>query len=190
MIKPFYTVYPITLSYEVGKVDDRADTGGRTCDGVTQKRLDKFCKDFGFEKYDVFNLRPEHREKIYEQYWDRAKCSKMPAKLGMAHFDCAFHSGVRQAGKILQRSIGMKGDSVDGIIGSFTLNRLNAVVESEGDPSLKQLMERAKFLAEVILTRYIKFYKKTPEEYQARQYSLRFARGWFGRLIKLARVTA
>lgn len=183
MINPFYKVYPVTLSFEKGKGDDPADTGGRTCDGVTQDALDEWCEDFGYEYYDVWELKDEHREAIYEKYWDKAKCGQMPPKLAMAHFDCAFHSGVKQAGKILQRAIGFKGKDVDGIVGPMTLSHIKITGK---DYALNQLMERAKFLSEVILTRYIKFYKETPIEYRARQYSLRFAGGWFGRLIKLS----
>ena len=184
MDNPFLKVYPITLSFELGRVDDPDDTGGRTKDGVTQKTYNQFRKALKRTSGDVFDMTDDERQAVYFQIWRRNDCDSLPWRLAVTHFDMAFHSGGVHAAKILQRALKVEDD---GVIGSITIRA--AVRSGSLVSSKQQLIERAKFLVRVILNRYFMFYKKTPDDFKGRKYAIKYAGGWFGRLFALSRIT-
>ena len=115
----FLRALPIILQSEGGYVNHPADPGGATNQGVTQRVYDAWRSNGGQQKRSVREITPEEVEAIYrEQYWDQAKCDKMPWPLSLMHFDAAVNHGVTRANKLLQKALGV---TADGVIGNVTL---------------------------------------------------------------------
>ena len=94
----FAACLAVTLVEEGGKVDNPADPGGRTNEGVTQRTYDAFRTRKGLMKRDVYLMTPAERDEIYKaQFWTPAGCDALPAGLDMMHFDGAVNSGVGRA---------------------------------------------------------------------------------------------
>lgn len=69
---------------------------------------------------------------IYRRdFWDRAQCDRLPPDLAFDLFDAAVNSGIGQAIRWLQRSVGV---ADDGYVGPLTLG---ALVRND-DPSAVQ----------------------------------------------------
>ena len=122
----FLKALPRELVYEGGKVDDPRDPGGRTNQGVTQRTYDAYRRSKGLPLRDVFLMENAERNEIYQtMYWDRIMGDALPLGLGFCVFDAAVNSGVGQAGKWLQASLGSGyTGQIDGIIGAKTLQAI------------------------------------------------------------------
>lgn len=99
-----------TLRWEGGYVNDPRDPGGETKYGISKR---------AYPHIDIKNLTKEQAAAIYRRdYWDAARCGKLPERVAVAHFDCAVNCGVTAANRVLQRAASAKDD---GIIGPATL---------------------------------------------------------------------
>ena len=129
----FARALPRILVYEGGKVDDPNDPGGRTAYGVTQGVFNAFLREQGQPTRDVFTITVDERTDIYETlYWNKDCGDLLPMGLGFCVFDASVNSGVGQAVKWLQASLGSAYDGeVDGQMGNKTIQ----AVEDHGDAS-------------------------------------------------------
>jgi lysozyme family protein len=95
------------LVYEGGKVDDPADPGGRTNQGVTQRTYDAWRRSQNLATRDVYTMANAERDAIYRHsYWDMVRGDALPVGVDLAVFDAAVNSGVGQAVKWLQSALG------------------------------------------------------------------------------------
>lgn len=94
------------------------DPGGRTMYGVTER----VAKEHGYVGR-MEDLTLDFAKKVYRKsYWDACNCDQMQDSLRYPLFDAAVNSGVTQAIKWLQSSVGVK---ADGVIGPMTLHAVN-----------------------------------------------------------------
>ena len=102
------------LGHEGGYSHNPADPGGETMWGVTAAvaRANGYTgpmKDFP---------QSEAKALYYRLYWAKVSADSLPADCRFDIFDAAVNSGVGQATKWLQRSVGV---TDDGVIGPITL---------------------------------------------------------------------
>ena len=111
------------LKWEGGYTNDPDDPGGETKYGITKR---------DYPHLDIKKLTIEQAKQIYwKDYWLKGKCDKIEQfspRLAFIHFNYCVNTGVRQAGRLLQRAIRRNGFNikVDGIIGERTLDALEA----------------------------------------------------------------
>jgi lysozyme family protein len=118
----FQSALKITLEFEGGFVDDPADPGGATNKGITQKVYDKYRLERNLPVQSVKNISDSEVSAIYlNQYWVPGSCALLHPPLGIFHFDSCVNMYLIQAGKLLQRALGMQEINVDGVIGEHTL---------------------------------------------------------------------
>jgi lysozyme family protein len=109
----------LVLSHEGGYVNHRADPGGPTNKGITQKVYDAYRVYNGMLKQSVRNITSTEVSDIYNrQYWKLIRGDSLPTGLDYAVFDFAVNSGVSRAIKYLQHLVGT---APDGVIGLVTL---------------------------------------------------------------------
>ena len=111
------------LVYEGGKVDNPADPGGRTNQGVTQRTYNAWRRSQGLPQQDVYAMADAERDAIYKHsYWDVARGDDLPVGVDLVVFDAAVNSGAGQAVKWLQAALGdhYQGQ-LDGVLGDKTL---------------------------------------------------------------------
>jgi lysozyme family protein len=122
------------LGHEGGYTIGVGDPGGETNWGVSKR---------SYPDVDIKALTVEGAKAIYQRdFWDAARCADMPPELRFTLFDAAVNSGVRQAVKWLQATVGT---TQDGVIGPVTLNAV------AGCPNLlaKYSGRRLQFMAEL-----------------------------------------
>lgn len=113
----FVRAMPRVLAHEGGKVDDPADPGGRTNQGVTQAVYTAYRAKIGAPARDVFLMEAFERDSIYrKQYWDAVNADDLPVGLDYVVFDGAVNSGVTRSGKWLQEALGVEADGHIGVI--------------------------------------------------------------------------
>jgi lysozyme family protein len=113
------------LVHEGGYVFHPKDSGGPTMNGITQRTYDKWLNDRFLPSKPVKSMTPNERDLIYhERYWLPCGADRMPVGVDYAVYDAAVNSGVAQAIKWLQQSVGVK---ADGIIGTQTLKAVGSV---------------------------------------------------------------
>lgn len=146
--------------------DHKADTGGYTKYGISQK---------AHPEVDVRNMTLEDAKRIYyRKYWLPNRCDQLPFKVALFVIDMAVNSGNSAAGKALQRCVNLvqadaaKPLAVDGIIGEQTLMEAKSV-----NPDI---------LAAVFLTYRISFYFNLVHKNPSQKV---FLKGWLNRLVKL-----
>jgi len=109
------------LKEEGGYVYNRADPGGATKYGITQRV---------FDPTNVKNVKfimPSEAEKIYQKrYWFAGQCNELPWPFSLMHFDACVNvgkpeNGFKRSVRILQRAVGAKDD---GVIGARTLGQV------------------------------------------------------------------
>ena len=111
------------IGHEGGYVFDPRDPGGETKYGISKR---------SYPALDIRALTLADAKAIYRRdYWDRAQCDKMPLELAFDVFDAAVNSGIGQAIRWLQRSIGV---ADDGYVGPLTIGAL----VRDDDPSAVQ----------------------------------------------------
>jgi lysozyme family protein len=122
------------LGHEGGYTIGVGDPGGETNWGVSKR---------SYPGVDIKALTVEGAKAIYRRdFWDASRCADMPPELRFTLFDAAVNSGVRQAVKWLQATVGTK---QDGVIGPVTLGAV------AGCPNLlaKYSGRRLQFMAEL-----------------------------------------
>jgi lysozyme family protein len=152
--------------------NDRADRGGPTNMGITQRTLANWRhKDVTPE--DVQNLTIDEAKAIYRaNYWNAARCGDMPAGVDLSVFDAGTMSGPAMGVEFAQFAAGLRDKSVDGVVGSQTLKALSNV-----DPQA---------LIDGIASARLAFYQKTVDGDATQQANLP---GWRNR-AELTRVRA
>lgn len=107
------------LAYEGGLVDNPADPGGLTNQGVTQAVYDAWRAARGLSPRSVRALTPDEKVGIYSsQYWEKVGGDDLPTGIDLAVFDYGVNSGAGKAVKDLQRVLGVP---VDGVMGALTI---------------------------------------------------------------------
>ncbi|OFX03783.1 MAG: hypothetical protein A3E78_01875 [Alphaproteobacteria bacterium RIFCSPHIGHO2_12_FULL_63_12] len=142
-----------------------SDPGGATRWGVSQR---------AYPHLDVATLTREQALEIYREYWIQAKCDQLPVAVAVAHFDCAFLSGVVEAARILQRTVGAQ---VDGRLGPRTFEALRSFLAGRGPEMVaaKLIEARACFIVDLV---------NEPEKPRERMNLLNL-KGWVVRLVRL-----
>lgn len=102
------------LGHEGGFVDHKADPGGATRWGITQR----VARQHGYQG-DMREFPVDLARKIARtDYWNAVRADELPAGVRYAMFDAAYNSGPRQAVLWLQRAVGVRDD---GVLGPQTL---------------------------------------------------------------------
>ena len=115
----------------------------------------------------IKDLTIEGAKYIYKRdYWDKCKADLLPPQLKYMHFDTAVNMGINRAAKLLQKSVKA---TPDGAIGPNTL---------------KAVRDRASVRNYAVqrIYYYIKIIVNRPT-------SVKYARGWVGRVIDVIIVT-
>jgi len=116
----FDQAFDLLISHE-GGFSNRPlsdDPGGATMYGVTEK----VARANGYVGH-MKDLTLDFAKSVYRKsYWDACNCDQMQDSLRYPLFDAAVNSGVTQAIKWLQSSVGVK---ADGVIGPMTLHAVN-----------------------------------------------------------------
>jgi lysozyme family protein len=122
----FKEAIEIVLKHEGGYVNDKDDPGGETNMGVSKK---------AYPDLDIKTLTKKDVHGIYfRDYWQKAKCDKLPNNLQLIYFDMVVNMGKSRAVKILQEAINAKGvqTDIDGGIGPQTIrNASKSKLEEE-----------------------------------------------------------
>lgn len=167
----FDTVYDFTHSFEGGYVNDPADPGGATNQGVTQNTYDTFRRLWHLPLRSVKQINNSEVRLIYEAYWRDCMANTIsithPLTAAM-HFDTAFNCGDFQAAKLLQRALGV---TADGHIGPLTLAALSSKLDTT--------------LLDVYKNERIKFYNALVTK---RPQLKKFLKGWLQRTEKLCQL--
>src|SRR3989442_10698751 len=114
----FADALQFVLQQEGGFVDNPADPGGATNHGITQATYDRYRAAQGLAPQGVAQITDTEVTEIYQtQYWSVCRCDeleRLDVGLGLAVFDTAVNSGVREASRMLQRLLGVRADGVIG----------------------------------------------------------------------------
>ena len=153
----FERIFDYLLRVEGGYSDDENDKGGKTKFGITEEE----ARDFGY-KGDMQNLTKDFAKNIYlKKYYLGNKLDKVANdKVALSICDWAVNSG-RNGTKNAQIAVNQLTNAnldVDGIIGSKTLDALNAV-----DPKkfleiyhiLQRIYYRSKVVADKTQERFL-----------------------------------
>lgn len=106
----FLDAMPLLLEFEGGYVNDLRDPGGETKYGISKR---------AYPNENIKDLTIERAYELYKRdYWDPLLIDQIPPKVRFPLFDTAVNSGVRQAVRLLQKTVGT---TQDGIIGPKTL---------------------------------------------------------------------
>ena len=109
----FDHAFDLLINHEGGYVFDPRDPGGETKFGISKRE---------YPNVDIRNLTLADAKAIYKRdYWDRAQCDRLPPDLAFDLFDAAVNSGIGQAIRWLQRSVGV---ADDGVVGPLTLAQI------------------------------------------------------------------
>lgn len=138
----FQRAYAFVLKEEGGLNTDVDDRGGRTYQGVTQERYDKYR---GFPHRDVAAMTTIEREAIYRSYWDDGYCDEMRWPLNLAHFDACFNHGPEQAIRLLQRVLDLTPDSIYGPKTRAAVKLANETTDARFTTTYAVMLERVFF---------------------------------------------
>jgi lysozyme family protein len=114
------------IEREGGYIDLKADKGGPTNMGVTQKTLAAY-RGHPVSKDDVKNLtKQEVRQIYYDIYWVKSGFGQLNLATLVEELllDSAVHHGVSGATKLLQKAVAVK---ADGVIGPVTRTVVNSM---------------------------------------------------------------
>ena len=118
----FKSALAFTLIHEGGWVDNPADPGGATNQGITLSTLQKWRGDPNVTVDDLGTLMDDERDAIYQSYWDQVKSEALPLGVDLMMFDFCVNAGGRRASWTLQVIVGVVSD---GVIGTKTLLAVN-----------------------------------------------------------------
>jgi lysozyme family protein len=165
MTTSFDEALRFVLRWEGGLSDDPHDHGGRTMKGVTQRVYDAWRKGQGLGTQDVALIADDELSTIYrDNYWIKAKCSQLQAKLDLVQFDTGVNMGPNRAIKILQNAVGT---TADGVFGPATLAACQACTPAD------------------TVARYCQIREDLYNTFAQRQGQSKFLRGWMNRLNDL-----
>lgn len=157
---------PFILQWEGGFVNDPDDLGGATNMGVTIGTYKTYRKRKGLPEPNVDDLKKLSKEEWTDimkgSYWDRWKADQIVnqsvANILVDWVWASGNHGIKRPQKIL-------GVTVDGIVGSKTLNAVNARDSKELFYAIKA--DRIKFIEEICISRPA---------------NSKFKRGWLNRI--------
>lgn len=159
------------LRAEGGYVNDPQDPGGKTNKGITQNTLNQAVKMGLVKTRDVKDLTNEDVRAIYQyRYWQPSMCCDLPYALAMIHFDCAVNCGVKQAAKLLQRSINKVSTARKVMVSGVMCKELCDVARGINEHTINT----------AYLDTRLDFYKSLPTFHH-------FGKGWVNRLMNLAK---
>lgn len=157
----FDTALDLILHFEGGYVNDPDDPGGATNFGVIQRTYDAYRKSHGLPPQSVKLIKHDEVANIYKQnYWVDGSCDKLELidpYVALVHFDGCVNTGIGQAARILQRTIGVV---PDGILGPKTLAALTVKVqENKHGFRMAHLAARLDFYIDLVVSRsiFVKF---------------------------------
>lgn len=114
----------MVLAHEGGFSNHRADPGGATMKGVTQRTYDAWRDDHHQPRQSVRSISGDEIGAIYRsRYWNMVRGDDLPAGVDYAVFDLAVNSGPDRAIRMLQSVVGT---SVDGKMGPATLAKVRS----------------------------------------------------------------
>jgi lysozyme family protein len=121
----------ITLLQEGGFSNDKADHGGRTMRGITNREYQAYLRRNGRPACDVRQITDDEIHDIYRNsYWLAICADALPAGLDLCAFDYAVNSGPSRAARALQKVLGLPQTGkitpadVTAILASRDLNKL------------------------------------------------------------------
>jgi lysozyme family protein len=171
MSADFQRALAFVLKAEGGYTNHPSDRGGPTNKGILQREYDQYRRDNGLPSADVRDILNAEVEDIYlHDYWLAGRCDRMPWPVSLAHFDACVNTGVAQAAKFLQRTVGTRDD---GVVGPLTLAALTSALERESPGALAARLARQR------IAFYRGLAKRDPEQRV-------FLKGWLNRLEKLS----
>ena len=164
-----------TLEKEGFFANDKADAGGETKYGISQR----FLTGIKYPKKARDITRDEAIELYYKHFWVRCNGDRLHPGIALFLFDYAVNSGVGTACKALQKVINYEPQNdiaVDGAIGAKTITALNSIIKKpSGYPAVIQALStvRGKLFIGII--------EKRPDQGV-------FFRGWLRRLWEITEV--
>ena len=140
MTPNFQRALTFVLKAEGGYTNHPSDRGGPTNKGILQREYDQYRRHNGLPPADVRDILQAEVESIYlHDYWLAGRCDRLPWPVSLAHFDACVNTGVAQAAKFLQRTVGTRDD---GVVGPLTLAALTSVLERESPRALAVRLAR------------------------------------------------
>jgi lysozyme family protein len=128
------------------KVDRPDDPGGRTNKGVTFRVYDTWRKAQGLATRDVRSITDDEVSAIYRtNYWEAARCDRLPWPTAMLQFDTAVNMGVGRAVRFLQQSLDI---AVDGGFGKDTAAAVSKA--DQGDLAIRYCSTREDFYNDLV----------------------------------------
>jgi lysozyme family protein len=128
--KNFETISLWIKQSEGGFVNLSSDPGGATNLGVTLRELSAW-RHHTCTIVDIRALQwPEAQTIMHAQYWESVHGDDLPSGLDYCVMDAAYNSGVVQAVKWLQTSIGV---ASDGHLGIVTLDKIKSLASEKAN---------------------------------------------------------
>ena len=140
---------------EGGYVNNKADKGGPTKYGITQRTLSYYLnRQASIE--DVKNVTKETAREIYEKmYLTGPRISTLPFPIQNMILDMAINHGPRNAIKMLQRTVNASGFgpiSVDGVLGPNTRKHVEEAISKMGKVFQNAVVEeRITFMKNIVI---------------------------------------
>jgi lysozyme family protein len=167
MSADFQRALAFVLKAEGGYTNHPSDRGGPTNKGILQREYEQYRRAEGLPLADVRDILNAEVADIYlHDYWLAGRCDRMPWPVSLAHFDACVNTGVAQAAKFLQRTVGTRDD---GVIGPLTLGALASAPERESPGALAARLARQR------IPFYRALAKRDPEQRV-------FLQGWLNRV--------
>jgi lysozyme family protein len=166
----FQRALTCVLKAEGGYTNHPSDRGGPTNKGILQREYDQYRRAEGLRLADVRDILNAEVADIYlHDYWLAGRCDRMPWPVSLAHFDACVNTGITQAARFLQRTVGTRSD---GLIGPLTLGALKSLLEREPPGALAERLARQR----------IRFYRQLVERDPEQR---AFLKGWLNRVTKV-----
>lgn len=122
----FERAFEVLIGNEGGFTRDPNDRGNWTLGKVGQGELKgtKYgISAMAYPTVDIKNLSLDQARVIYKRdYWDKLNADLLPEEIRFDLFDTAVNSGVTEACRTLQRSVGV---TPDGVVGTKTIAAVN-----------------------------------------------------------------
>lgn len=102
----FLLAYGFTHKWEKGNVDDPADAGGRTSDGITQAVYNAYRAKLNKPLIDVYLATSEEKRDIYFRIWVSSRAAYVANQyLATVMFDTAVNFGVGRLNEFIRIAI-------------------------------------------------------------------------------------
>ncbi|MBK8200074.1 MAG: hypothetical protein IPK75_17135 [Acidobacteria bacterium] len=171
----FDTALSFCFKWEGGYSDQKADKGGKTNYGITEKVYHEWLDSRGEAPRPVSEITKSEVRAIYwSDYWLAARCDRLKRQLDLLMFDAAVNHGPGGASKLLQRALNSLGESlkVDGAIGGQTFTAIGR--HATKDICKQYLTERRALFHRIVAN------DKSQEV---------FLKGWLNRVTDLEKAT-